>query len=260
MSFLRQFGTANRLIEFLAEYGRSKSQTAEDLGVSRATLASWQNAEDDRENPTTPPTAQQLHRLAQIVGQHAEAYLTALVKLLETDTIHLPARRAIAAQLRSSTNAASSALDPLVESWDSIENELAQLVSKYGDSILSQLAESAGSALEPRFEKAAVKQKVESAKALPAELQGKSYRYKYEAVFEVLMQASYDDSAAELAARVRAIHPQGTFLPYRIGEDIRHLLRGDGVYSKLHTRLTKDQIAHLERLLTGLQRRGDLGR
>jgi hypothetical protein len=190
--------------------------------------------------------------------------------ILISDDIHLGTRRTIALEIRASLSDVLRQLDALVSSWEQIDDELSQLVSKYGRSVIDQLAESTGAPSRPQTDDmsaACSRSKPPSGAneegemaTLPAELQGKSYRYKYEAVFDVLMHASPGDSAAELAARVRFIHPRGRFLPYRIGEDIRHLLRGDGVYTKLHAQLSDQQKSHLEQLLARLKERGELGR
>lgn len=80
-------------------------------------------------------------------------------------------------------------------------------------------------------------------------------RVKYEIVFEVLMAATANSTRDGLAAEVRRRAPWGTFDSYRVLEDIGHLLRADGRYVQLGSRLTAKERTHLEGLRDRLKAR-----
>ena len=270
MNATRRLMTANRLLELLNRLGVSKMQAAEDLGIGRTTVFNWQNAETSPESSVIPPTDEQLGVLSRLLLEKLRNQQQELMTILGAEDLRLETRREMMDGLQALNRHALEQMQSTSDAWSEMDRDLAQLVEKHGPDILDRLSDSTTVSMQfdtiarplcPRMlpdEKPYRKE--DDTIEVPPALLDKRHRYKYLAVLDVLLHASLDASAGDLAAQVRRLFPRGTFLPYRIAEDLGHILRGDGVYANVSRSLTAKEIAHLERLRENLRERGELVR
>jgi hypothetical protein len=188
------------------------------------------------------------------------------IRFLNRDDVRARERRDLLHGMLTSVDELQAVLKSLDDEWQNMEAELQKFVERFGRKALDLISAGGtahGSATANSSELAGDKAAAitEEAKVeVPRDLERANFTHKYEAVFAVLMRAGIGAHPSDLSAQVRSIFPRGTFLPYRICEDIGHLLRADGVYADIGSRLTATQRRHLEAMKANMQERGWWGR